>query len=308
MNAEADAALSDKALTIAHLSDLHLPYSPQLTTRERFSKRWLSVQAWRRHRRFVQLPEILGALRADLHALRPQHVVITGDVTNFSLPAEFRQAAAWLDELGRHAGVSVVPGNHDALAAVNRGQGTELWAQWSAAPDQWPFVHRRGPVSFIGLSSAVVTAPLLARGRLGAAQLERLEQRLHDEGRAGRVRVVLLHHPVADAAVSWRKALADRRALRAVLAQAGAELVLHGHARWPRLEPLPGPHGPIPSLCVPSSTALPNVRDAAARWHLLRVGGGADGRWAQVRVREWDSTTRSFVAAAAYELRLPNME
>ncbi len=117
---------------------------------------------------------------------------------------------------------------------------------------------------------------------------------------------MLLHHPLVDGAVSRRKALVDRSGLRAVLRRAGAELVLHGHARGARLESVAGPVGPIPVLCVPSSSALPNPRDEAARWHLVTLPAAGSGSWARVLVRQWSLAAGGFVDAASYELRLPD--
>jgi 3',5'-cyclic AMP phosphodiesterase CpdA len=304
MESVSDPSLSTNAFAFAHLSDLHLPHEPRLTWGQRFSKQQLSVWSWRK-RRAIQRPEIIAALRDDLQSRRPSHVVVTGDIVNFSLPAEYSAAAAWLRQLAGKAGISVVPGNHDALVAVPPPNGLAVWADMMAGDGEWPFVVRRGPVSFIGLCSALPTAPLLASGKLGAPQLSRLDAVLRAEAMAGRVRVVLLHHPVADDAVRWRKALSDRSALRAVLARCGAELVLHGHAREARLEPVAGPRGPIPVLCVPSSSALPNAGDEAARWHLLTLQPGSP--WLQVQVRQWSVVTNGFIDAACYELRLPDM-
>lgn len=295
----AEAALSGNGLRFAHLSDLHLPFEPQLRGLQHLSKRQLSVWSWRR-RRAVQRPEILEALRAEMQQFQPGRIVITGDITNFSLPAEFEQAATWLRSLP--APLSLVPGNHDTLVPVPTATGLARWSSWSTE-GEWPYVHRDGKVSFIGLKSALPTAPLLASGRLGAGQCARLAKQLAEEGAAGQLRVVLLHHPVVDGAVSARKALADRRNLRAVLREAGAELVLHGHARFARLDALQGPEGPIPCLCVPSSSALPNPRDEAARWHLVQLPAGSSG-WAQVRVRQWSVTAHGFVDAANYALQL----
>ena len=42
----------------------------------------------------------------------------------------------------------------------------------------FPFVRRRGPLALIGLSTAVPTAPFMATGRLGDAQLARLGEML----------------------------------------------------------------------------------------------------------------------------------
>lgn len=307
MNASAAPALSDNPLRFAHVSDLHLPFEPRLDWRQRFSKRQLSAWSWRR-RRAVQRPEILEALRAELRAARPQQLLVTGDITNFSLPEEFRRAAAWLASLAGEMAVNVVPGNHDALMPLADELGQGQWREFAQGGGQWPWVVRRGTTTFIGLSSAVPTAPLLASGRLGAGQLQRLETVLEQEGQAGQLRVVLLHHPPVDGAVSARKALADRAALRAVLQRVGAELVLHGHARAARLESVPGPRGPIPVLCVPSSSALPNPRDEAARWHLVTLPPAGAPRWARVQVRQWSLAAAGFVDAAAYDLRLPDAQ
>lgn len=291
-------------LTFAHLSDLHLPFEPRLSWREHLSKRQLSVWSWRR-RGAVQSRQVLDALRQDLRDQAVDHLLLTGDLTNFSLPGEFRQAADWLTALAPAERISLVPGNHDALVPVSPRDGLGLWDAWTRPADGWPFVHRVGEVALIGLNSALPTAPLLARGRLGEAQLARLERVLVAEGDAGRVRIVMLHHPVAAGAVRWRKALADAPALRAVLRRAGAELVLHGHARDARLDAVRGPREPIPCLCVPSSTAIPNAQDEGARWHRLRLVGDACDRRVEVEVRRWSVDAQAFVADAVYRLCLP---
>jgi 3',5'-cyclic AMP phosphodiesterase CpdA len=290
--------------TLAHLSDLHLPFEPRLALAQRFSKRQLSAWSWQR-RRALHRPEILEALVDDVRLQGADHVAITGDIVNFSLPGEFVQAAHWLAALAPTERVSVVPGNHDALVRVAASDGMARWHAWTRAGDGWPSVLRRGPLTLIGLSTALPTAPLLARGRLGAEQLERLERILAEEGGAGRVRVVLLHHPPIDGAVRWRKALADRARLRDVLRRTGAELVLHGHARDARLDALPGPREPIPCVCVPSSSAVPNPKDQGARWHRLRFVLADGPPRVEIAVRRWSPPAKAFVPHGAYELCLP---
>ena len=294
-----------KRFTLAHVSDLHLPHAPRLTLAQRLSKRQLSALSWRR-RGHLHRPEILAALAGEIRAAAVDHVLVTGDVTNFSLPEEFRDAAAWLAALAPEGALSVVPGNHDALVPVAPADGIGHWSAWTRSADGWPFVHRLGDaLTLIGLDSALPTAPLLAQGRLGAAQLARLEAVLVAEAAAGRVRVVALHHPAAAGAVSWRKSLVDRARLADVLRRVGAELVLHGHARDARFDALPGPREPIPCLCVPSSSALPSDRDEGARWHRLVFGGSDAAPSVEVEVRRWSPGHEAFVAGARYALCLP---
>ena len=291
-------------LTLAHVSDLHLPFEPVLSPRQRLSKRQLSAWSWQR-RRALHRTDILDALAQDLRAHAVDHILVTGDITNFSLPGEFEQAARWLTALAPAERISLVPGNHDALVPLPHAQGLARWQGWTRADDGWPFVHHRDDIALIGLNSALPTAPLLARGRLGDEQLARLEQLLVAEGRAGRTRIVLLHHPPAAGAIGWRKALADAPALRAVLRRAGAELVLHGHARDARMDVVAGPSLPIPCLCVPSSSAVPNPKDQGALWHRLRLMDGANGPQVKVEVRRWSTEAAAFVADGAYALALP---
>ncbi|NUZ05231.1 metallophosphoesterase family protein [Piscinibacter koreensis] len=288
---------------LAHASDLHLPFEPRLRPSQRLSKRQLSAWSWQR-RKALHRPEILDALAADIRAQAVDHVVITGDVTNFSLPGEFGAAAEWLRALAPPGALSVVPGNHDALVRLPEAEGLGHWRDWMPGEAGWPWRRRFDGVTLIGLDSALPTLPLLARGALGSEQLERLEAVLAEEGAAGHVRAVALHHPPAEGAVSRRKALADRAALRAVLRRAGAELVLHGHARDARLDALAGPAEPIPCLCVPSSSAVPSAVDEGARWHRLVLRGGARPS-AEVRVRRWSMLDGAFVDAGTYELLLP---
>src|SRR3546814_3461214 len=126
----------------------------------------------------------------------------------------------------RHTRCALVTGVQTCALPIS--QAWAHWQRWMRSDDQtdgWPYVRLRGEVALVGINSAVPTAPLLAGGRIGAAQLAALEARL--QSLRGHFRIVLVHHPLADRAVSRRKALADRAGLRAVLPRAGCELVLH---------------------------------------------------------------------------------
>ncbi|MES2884217.1 MAG: metallophosphoesterase [Pseudomonadota bacterium] len=296
-------------LRLAHLSDPHLSTPlPPPTLGEWLSKRGMSRSSWMRKRQHLQRPEVLAAAVADIKAHAPNHLVITGDVSNFSLPQEFRAAAGWFASLGDPAKVSVIPGNHDALVPVPLEQGWAHWLPWMqgdepGAPDApLPYVRVRQGVALIGLSSAVATPPGFASGTLGSAQLQWLAEQLPKLKARGLFRIVMLHHPPADGVVSARKVLTDRAAFRAVLKAQGAELVLHGHSRDARFDPLPGPQGLIASFGLPSISAIPNPHDEGARWHLLEIASTDAGWRVEVTVRTLDATQSAFATAARYTL------
>lgn len=280
--------------SFAHFSDPHLPLPdvrPPL--RMLLNKRLPGWLSWHRARHAVHRREVLDALQHDVAAHGVEHTVITGDLVNVSLPEEFAAARRWLAALGDPAGVTVVPGNHDQTVAVPWEQGLGQWRPWMSGDDgspvdgaeAFPFVRLRGPVAFVGLSTAVPTPVFMASGRLGSEQLKRTESVLADLGRRGLFRVVALHHPPLDSARQRRTALVDRGALQACLARAGAELVVHGHRHRSCLDYIAGPEQPIPVVGAPSASAGPSRRGEMARWHLFRVRRTAAGWQVTLAVR-----------------------
>ncbi len=262
-------------LRLAHLSDPHLPPpAGAYGWRDGLSKRTLSRIAWRRKHREHD-PAVLAALIADVKDQAPDHIAITGDLTNFASDVELAAARVWLEGLGAPSGVTVSPGNHDALVGAAGAARFAAWTPWlgDASQAAFPQARVRGGAVVVNLCSAVPSALHLATGRLGDEQLQALDALLAQH--AGLFRVVLLHHPPVAGAVSARKALVDQADFRAVLARRGAELVLHGHAHEALVGSLPGPGGAaIPVLGVPSASARDGGRHPPARWHLIEVEVG----------------------------------
>ena len=248
--------------------------------------------------------EVLEALLEDLRAQAPDHVAVTGDLTNVSLEDEFPVARRWLERLGDPGRVTAVPGNHDAYVAVRRERSWDLWREWLRGDDEWrdralpstgfPSVRVRGPLALVGLCSARPTLPFLAGGSLGAAQLERLEEILIALRARALVRVVLVHHAPVPGMVSARRALWDAPALAAVLARAGAELVLHGHLHRQRLASLPGPAGGIPVLCACSASDCGSKPGKRAQYHLIDVDASQATPRLSLRVRALDPASGRF--------------
>ena len=268
--------------TLAHLSDPHLPPLPAPRLRELAGKRALGYLNWTRNRHKYHRREVLDALVSDLTAQGPDHVAVTGDLVNLALEAEFAPAAAWLAQVGTPDRVTAIPGNHDAYVRATKHRFRQILAHYLASDAAeadgvaFPFVRHRGPVALISLSSAVPTAPLMATGTLGRAQLQALERVLDRLSAEQAFRVLLVHHPLQSA--SRVKRLTDSAELAALIKQHGVELVLHGHDHVHSVRWIEGPKARIPAIGVPSASAVAHGRYPGAAYNLFAIAREGD-RW-----------------------------
>ena len=293
--------------TFAHLSDPHLPLPP-VRIHELLSKRATGWLSWTRRRKFIHLPAALAAAVADIRAAGPDHIVVTGDVANISTTAEFRQAAAWLADLGSPEHVTVIPGNHDTYVPDT---GIRQWRPYMAgdgAPPggpSFPAVRRRGPVAFVGLTTAVPMPVFIAAGTLGDWQIARFEGVMRDLADKGMCRVVLIHHPPQIGGARPRKGLTDAAAFRAAIARVGAELILHGHNHRAQLARIDTPAGGVPVLGAASASAAPGTRYGAGGYNLIRVAADADGWAIDVDVRAIRDDLTGCDVAQRFRLKVP---
>lgn len=255
-------------LRLAHLSDPHLPFGLPMDY-EWLGKRGLSGLNWLKKRRKMHRREVAEALRADLLAAAPDVIAVTGDLINFGLEREFEAARRWLQTLGPPEHVLAIPGNHEALAGPWQQYMARHWAGYTDAEAR-PFLRQHGRVALIAISTATVTPAFMASGRIGDEALREAEALITTARRAGHCPVVLMHHPPTPIAPR-RKGLADRTAVAAMLARAGAALVLHGHTHLRDMSFLPGSSGKIPVLGVPSFSMAHGHRTPAGAWRMLEI-------------------------------------
>lgn len=265
----------------AQLSDPHLTSLDGIRPGELRDKRVLGWLSWRRKRRLRHDAAVLAALVEDARARGVEHWAITGDLTHIGHPQELEAARAWLASLGSPDAVSAIPGNHDLYVADATGRMHAAWAPWMRSDDGdggFPWLRLRGPVALVGLDSAWAAGWLMATGELGAAQRRRLDALLEATGRAGYLRILLVHHAPLPGLDPWRKRLVDAPALADLLARRGVELVLHGHGHALRVHEARLGDRTVPVLQAPSASATASSGDhRAARldFRALRDGTGA---------------------------------
>jgi 3',5'-cyclic AMP phosphodiesterase CpdA len=273
---------------LAHLSDPHLAPLPQPRAVELIGKRMTGYLNWRLRRSAHQRRDVLDAIVGDVATAAPDHIVVTGDLANLSLPAEYANGHEFLTRLGTPERVTVIPGNHDAYVRDGGQMFLSAWREFlagdraSAAP--FPFLRRRGPVAIVGLSTAVPTPFFFATGRLGNEQTARFDALLAELPSQQCFRIVLIHHAPAGER-PWLRRLEDAAAFRAIIARRGAELILSGHDHKAERNEIPGPGGPVPVIQVPSASAPVGDKYGAAAYNLYRIGGKPGGWTCELETR-----------------------
>lgn len=289
-------------MKIAHVSDIHVFDGSSLSVRALLNKRVMGALNWWLIRHKKHSRAIWEAMCKDLAAQNPDHVVITGDLSNMSLPSEFARVRRDLDALPLDPQrISVIPGNHDVyIPKVQRERLFETWfspymtSSAEALQDArrnarhrcfFPFVRvLPEKIVILGVSTAVPTSFVKATGCLGHAQLRCLRDRLLQW--QGYYRVVLIHHPPVKYKRDWFRGLRDKEALHRVIAEVGCELLLHGHEHRDLLNHVQGPSGPIPVIGVGSGTYADPRQDRCGRYNLYTI---TNGKMVSEEVRIYDA-------------------
>ncbi|MBA5775719.1 metallophosphoesterase [Stappia sp. F7233] len=296
--------------TLAHLSDPHLGPLPDPRFRELLSKRVIGYVNWRRNRARSMGGDYLATLIADIHDQRPDHIAVTGDLVNIALDREIAAAQTWLSTLGGADTVSVVPGNHDAYVPGAIRRATDAWTAYMRGDAEegtaFPYVRRRGPVAFIGVSTARASGPWFATGRVGSRQTKRLIDALAGLRDEGLFRILLIHHPPGRKATSWVKRLTDASRLRAAVKLSGCELVLHGHTHLATQASIEGPSGDVPVICVPSASNAPGGKRPSSRYNLFRISETGNGWRCQMEERGFRDRSGGVIRLAERDIPIPN--
>lgn len=305
-------------MRIAHLSDLHL-----LSLEGAFPFRLLNKRLtgyvnlrWKRHA--LHKPFAARAAAREIRRLDVDHVVITGDVSNLALEREFELVERYLHEdIGLPPErISIVPGNHDAYT-----QGSHRTRRFfrhfepflrSDLPgltgvtganraEAFPYVHLRGPVAFIGLSTAYPRPPLVSSGYLGSAQLTGLERALEHPEVRSRTPIVLQHHPwhnPTSITKTLLEGLTDARAEARLLRRVKRGLLLHGHLHRRIHRTMTTEQGHIDAVGATSASLLHASDERMAGFNLYEIA--SDGAIQSITSHRLEPDTQAF-----REVRIP---
>lgn len=192
-----------KMTTFAHLSDLH------------FGR---------------VVPEVAEAMINSLQALKPDFIIISGDLTQRASSGEFRKARDFLDRLP--APYLIVPGNHDLVAFNLLERFTVPWGKWRryVASELEPIMQTDGAV-IKGINTARRFGDDLdwSRGGVNAEQLIAVGAAL-ERAETDQLRMLVAHHPFWLPESHAHRGLIDGRdEALPHLRKAGVDLILSGH-------------------------------------------------------------------------------
>ncbi len=317
-NRTAEDMVDSKSFVVAHFSDPHIARVDQIDKRDLLSKRLFGYLRWKLKRRFEQSYDLLTILHKDLQRTKPDHIAITGDLTQLSLPAEFEKARDWLQSLGTPEQVTVIPGNHDTYVKTLWDQTLSHWLDYMLGDAQvqqagsitsldelYPTLRIRNRIALIGISTAQPSAPHLATGAIGADQLKKLESILRQLNGQRLFRIILIHHPPIPGVVNWRRSLTDAQFLQTLLERYGAELVLFGHAHKTAHGDLATPAGLIPAIGAPSASSLRRSDARRSRYYLYKIMPSAEGWNVHVDERVFSLDQHQFIAGRQQDFSVP---
>lgn len=180
------------------------------------------------------LPGAAAAFVALAHELRPDLVVVAGDLTQRAKVAEFRIACELLDELAPLP-VVTTPGNHDVPLY-------RFWERLAAPYANWrrfvgpalDTVTRVGGASVVALNSSAPRRAIVG-GRLSRAQLAFARRAFQAAPRTD-VRILVTHHHfVRPPDGEGGRPLPGAAGLLRAFEEMGVELILGGHVHQTHL-------------------------------------------------------------------------
>ncbi len=237
-------------------------------------------------------PQLAEQLTRDLERIRPDLIIVAGDLTMRSTRSEFADAKAWLEQL--RAPLLLLPGNHDLPVWSLFERFTSPFARYLRAAGTKLMPVFEDDKSFIlGLNTTASWQPgfswhegVARRRDVAAARV------LLAESPADKARIVATHHPLLPIA-GFPRARPVRRAARAMEMLVGqkVDMLLSGHIHQTYAVAAQQPGGTIIAVGAPTALST-RMRGEPNGFWLIEATLGRFALW----LHQYDGA--SFVSAA----------
>ena len=222
-------------MIISHISDIHLPIIVQPSFSDLLNKRLFGFINHSSNRKKIHDIENLRIIFDDILKNSDGHTILTGDIVNLSLRSEFESASDFLGSYFPKEKLSIIPGNHDSYVKCNYEDSMYMLRRYTennhdhrqASP--FPYLKLFNNIAIIGISTAVVSPPLMSWGRVSETQLDTITEILHSLSKDNYFIILLLHHPLHEFGFLNFKGLLNKNSLIKILSGFNINLILHGH-------------------------------------------------------------------------------
>ncbi len=183
---------------------------------------------------------VLEALLALIRSLRPEVILLSGDVTQRARRAQFEAARQFLEQVP--CPVLAVPGNHDIPLFNLAARFTNPYGNYQRVfGDDLEPEYESDRLLVIGVNTT--RASRHKDGEVSADQVARVAERLR-RARPEQLRLVMQHHPVkAVSETDVSNLLIGREQAVPTWVDAGMDLLIGGHIHLPYVWPLQGQRG-----------------------------------------------------------------
>lgn len=267
---------------ISHISDLHLPMENRPTFPQLMNQRIFGYINHSSKRKNIYKLENLNIIFDDITKTDNSHTVLTGDIVNLSLEDEFRSASQILNHHFRDQDLSFIPGNHDFYINVNYEKSLSYLEKYfskrnnpSLNQDPFPYLKVINDIAIIGLSSAVVTPPLMCWGKISNKQINDLKEILRSIDSNNYFTIILIHHPLHKYGLMNLKGLLNREELLKTISKYNVNLILHGHLHNEIHNLIKINDKLIPCIGAPSSSRIMNNQISYLQYKI----GKKDDKW-----------------------------
>ncbi|CAA6804247.1 MAG: Metallophosphoesterase [uncultured Thiotrichaceae bacterium] len=177
-----------------------------------------------------EVPKVLASLLEQITRIRPDIIIISGDLTQRAKHSEFCIAKDFLEQL--EYPYLIVPGNHDITTFRVFERFFYPWKKWRQyiSTELEPASHTDEFV-VVGVNTARRFGWYLdwSRGRISPSQTQRVMHELEQTPDSS-LRLLVAHHPFwLPAAYEYRHLIGRRDQALQALQQAGVDIILSGH-------------------------------------------------------------------------------
>jgi 3',5'-cyclic AMP phosphodiesterase CpdA len=174
-----------------------------------------------RHGKSGFKPDKLGSCILEINKLKPDIVIVTGDLTMFAFEEEYQMASNYISKL--KAETFVIPGNHDS-----RYRGYEYFE------DFFGYGNKTIKLPGVGIIGIDTTIPDLNEGNVGRGKLRWLLGELKKIPKSHRKIVAMHHHLIAIPHTGReRSTVADCGNVLDTLVNSDVDMVVCGHRHTP---------------------------------------------------------------------------